>query len=116
MADKKDLLLENEKPEPDSEKAAQTSNAWFLWTVAAVACFTSGNLVISELTSQPGGGLFSFFYLTSGAIVAGLMYNIIQMVRYKRFWNNQNIIVEGRFQKRNCFGFFLNCLLNFIIM
>lgn len=116
MKEDRQELLVDKKPDPEPEKTPQKSNAWLLWTVGAVACFTIGNVVISELTNQSGGGLFSFFYLTSGAIVAGLCYNFIQMVKYKRFWNNQNIIVGGHFQKRNCLGFFLNCLCNFFVM
>jgi len=71
-----------------------------------------GNVVLSELSSQADAGMFSFFYYISGGIFAGFCYNLIQMFKNKKSWNNQNIIVEGEFKKKNCFAFFLNCLVN----
>ena len=60
--------------------------------------------------------LFSYFYLASGSMLSGLVYNAYQMIKHKRLWNDQNIIVGGKFKKMNCFGFFLNCLQNIFVM
>ena len=73
--------------------------AWIFWTCGAVTCFTIGNAAISEISLRKDGGVKTFFYLSPGGILAGFCYNFAYMIKEKKSWNNQNIIVDGKFKK-----------------
>ena len=48
--------------------------------------------------------------------MAGLIYNIFEMYKSKKFLTNQNIIVDGTLRKKNLVLFIAYCILYFYIM
>ena len=72
-------MEEYTQPTSKENSPAKHSNAWIFYTCGAVVFWTIGNAAISELTLRKQGGVTSFFYLSTGGFMAGLIYNIFDM-------------------------------------
>jgi drug/metabolite transporter (DMT)-like permease len=68
---------------------------------------------VSEITLYSGP--FAAFYMASGGIFAGFVYNIYQFFKTGKPWINQNIIVDGKLKSNNLLGFVMNCFVYLLV-
>jgi drug/metabolite transporter (DMT)-like permease len=78
--------------------------------------YTVVNCIINEISELAGP--FIQFYFTGGAIITGLVYNIIMSCKQKRdtgrFYVNQNFKVDGQMKWQNVIGF--SCLVVLLLL
>lgn len=74
-------------------------NIWVVYALSAALCFTICNEAISEITSKVGPACI--FYFSLGSILTSAAYHLFFSFKNYRlngvFWNNQNIIINGKF-------------------
>ena len=96
---------------------APSPSAWVPWAIATAICFTVCNAAIAEITQTAGAECL--FYFASGSIVTGVAYTIIDSKnnysKTHKLWNDQNIIVDGKFRVSNFIGFLAYCCNYFLI-
>jgi multidrug transporter EmrE-like cation transporter len=88
-------------------------SSWLFWSFFATFCFLAVNGLVSEITIYSGP--FASFYMASGGITAGVVFNIYKVCKTGKPWVNQNIIVDGKFKVNNLFGFVMNCVVYVIV-
>ena len=94
-------------------KPSDTDKAWLNYAIFACICFTISNVFASKLSQV--AGYKCIYYYASGNILAGSIYHLFKSRQTQNsgghFWNDQNIIVDGKMNIHN-----LKCLLANIVM
>lgn len=88
-----------------ANESPKENKAWIAFSFGACLCFTICNSTISDITNKEGPACL--FYFASGSIVSGIVYHILKSCRNEKgkIWNDQNIIVQGKFSGKNLLGF-----------
>jgi len=101
----------------ESPLTKYNNRMWIGLSFAASVFFTICNSFIVELSNNVGP--FAIFYFASGAVFSGLVHNFIEAFNSKReggpFWNDQNLIVDGKIAWKNILAFLAFCCLFFVV-
>ena len=89
--------------EGGEESTNSSSKSWISYSFAAMLAFTINNSTMCEVTEKAGAECLQYF--AAGFILSALGYNTYQIYKTGNFWTNQNIIVDGKFSKKNFIGF-----------
>ena len=97
-------FAENQKPVRD--------NTWIMFAIGASIGFALCNTSLSSITLKVGP--ICVLYFASGSIITGLIHHLVGSIRnYQNggfFWNNQNLRVNGRWDRKNLLGYIVFCL------
>lgn len=103
-----DAPLENKQRKGSKKSLCEP---WILFSFSAAICFTACNESITMITTAVGP--LCIFYFISGNIIAGLIYFFNKSCQNYQsggsFWNNQNVIVDGKLKIRNLCGYLAYC-------
>lgn len=79
--------------------------------------FTICNIAIAQIARKVGP--YCMFYFSGGSLVTGFIYHLYMCIlNFKTsgvFWNNQNLIIDGKLRWRNVFGFVVFMIQYFLV-
>ena len=97
------------------------SRVWILHAGCAATCFCFANEITSIITFHVDG-LSTIFYLSGGAMVAGISHQVIMSVLNFRdpakdyIWHRNNLIIDGKLRIPNLLLFIIMCSTYFCIV
>ena len=89
------------------QESKKENKAWLYWSIVACFSFTLCNTSLSMLSTDVGAA--SVFYYSTGSVISGFVYQFgASYQNYRKngvFWENMNLIIEGRLNKKNLLGY-----------